>query len=540
MIDQRIIELEYYINHIDDFTLDDIAEKMLISRKQLGRLLKTWDEAGIIAYTPGRGRGNKVKIEMKRDVQTETVEEVYRNINNMSVKELQKLLQLPWRHHSFLNLQAIVNKKISEVEKPDSYELIEWVRKIPELIHPAHINDYLGAQLSHQMFDTLYRVSSTGEIIRNLVSYDNWVDNALHIHLKKQVKFSDGTLLTTRDVKRSLEYCASEQSPFASLFTVIEQIEIINEYYLILNFSRRPKFFEYTLTQKYSAIYKQVDEKRLIGTGPYQLEDHQEDSLTIRYNLFYRGHLPDIEKIKYLNKLSEHNQFDSYKKENNDVLFITIGEEFLLFNPHKDLTTKQRAFLSAVFMEVAEEYVESDQSNARNREYPLTQPLEEEHKITRPVKVVGNRYTQTFYEALKHRLLSYDVQLLIIDIEPIDYINKNLMTLDVDFIWMYENYHNLQPYKTLDLLKQCKFQEWYGHLTEGYKIVNDLEYKAHETQSNVGYQYFKKLNQKYLFVPVRKVKRKIYVAAHTKNVDALPYGIVNYIDVVLDKKTTIN
>lgn len=149
MIDQRIIELEYYINHIDDFTLDIIAEKMLISTKQLSRLLKTWDEEGLIDYTPGRGRGNKMKIEILRDVQTEIINDIEHNIDMMNVKDLQKVLQQPWRHNAFVKLQEIVDDKISEEVIEDSNELIEWVHQMPENLHPAHINDYLGAQLSH-------------------------------------------------------------------------------------------------------------------------------------------------------------------------------------------------------------------------------------------------------------------------------------------------------------------------------------------------------------------------------------------------------
>ncbi|WP_414045501.1 ABC transporter substrate-binding protein [Macrococcus equi] len=539
MIDYRIIELEHYINHIEDFTLDIIAEKMNISKKQLSRLLKLWDEEQLITYTPGRGRGNKVQIEMKRDVQSDFINDIQHDIDEMSVKDLQKVLQQPWHHHSFMKLQSIVDQKINETETVESSGLIEWVNDIPSNFHPAHINDYLGAQLSHQIFDTLYRVSATGEIIRNLVSYDNWKEETLHIHLKKQVKFSDGTILTAREVKNSLEYCCSEESPYAALFTEIENIEIVNDFYLILAFNRRPKFFEYTLTQKYSAIYKNVDEEVLIGSGPYQIDGIENDSLTLRYNLFYRGHLPDIEKIKYLNQVTHRTQFDAHKKQNDRVVDVSIGEEFLLFNPHKDLTLKQREFVTQVFMATIDEYIDGDEQPVLNHlsDTPINK-LDDAHQITRSLKVIVNRYTQSFYEVLKQRLMTYDIQLLFIEMEALDYLNTNLMSVDVDFIWMYENYHNLQPYKTIDLLKQCKFQEWFGQITEGYKFINDVRYKMNDAPESVGKQYLKRLKQKFLYVPIRKVKRKIYVAAHTKNVDELPYGIVNYIDVILDKKSS--
>lgn len=541
MIDQRIIELEYYINHIDDFTLDIIAEKMLISTKQLSRLLKTWDEEGLIDYTPGRGRGNKMKIEILRDVQTEIINDIERNIDMMNVKDLQKVLQQPWRHNAFVKLQEIVDDKISEEVIEDSNELIEWVHQMPENLHPAHINDYLGAQLSHQFFDTLYRVSATGKIIRSLVSVDEWKDDALHIHLKKQVKLSDGSLLTAMDVKDSLDYCGSEECPFAALFSEIEHIEVINDFYLIINFSKRPKYFKYLLSQKYSAIYRLIDAHTLIGSGPYQLDELSEDSLTIRYNLFYRGHLPDIERIKYLNKRSEKNHFDSYKKDNNEVVYINIGEEFLLFNPHKKLSIKQREYISRIFMETMEEFTETEiNRDVANTTLDEKVKLDVKNQILRPLKVVVNSQTKVFFEAMQRRLLKDDIQLLFIEMDYLEYINTNLMALDVDFVWMYENYHSLQPYKTIDLLRQCKFQEWYGQLTEGYKIMNDLYYKENDAPSNVGYQYLKRLTQKNLYLPIRKVRRNIYVDTFTKNIDALPYGIVNYIDVILDKKAIRN
>ncbi len=541
MINQRIIELEHYINHIDDFTLDIIAEKMLISTKQLSRLLKTWNEEGLIEYKPGRGRGNKIKIEFKRDVQTEIIDDIERNIHMMNVKDLQKVLKQPWRHNEFVKLQAIVNDKINEEEIVDSNELIEWVYQIPENLHPAHINDYLGAQLSHQFYDTLYRVSANGKILRNLVSVDEWKDDALHIYLKKQVKLSDGSLLTAADVKDSLDYCISEECPFSALFSEIEHTEVVNNHYIIISFNKHPKYIKYLFSQKYSAIYRRIDEKTLIGSGPYQLDELTEDCLSIRYNLFYRGHLPDIERIKYLNKRSEKNRFDSYKKNNTEVVFINIGDEFLLFNPHKDLSIKQREYISRIFMDTMEEFTETENKmNVVSVQTKFLEKLDAKHQIMRPLKVVVNSQTKVFFEAMQQRLLKDDIQLLFIEMDYLEYINTNLMAIDADFVWMYENYHSLQPYKTIDLLRQCKFQEWYGQLTEGYKIMNDLHYKENDAPSNVGYQYLKRLNQKSLYLPIRKVRRKIYVDAYTKNIDALPYGIVNYIDVILDKKAIRN
>ncbi|MCE4957891.1 ABC transporter substrate-binding protein [Macrococcoides caseolyticum] len=530
MIDQRIIELEHYINHIEDFTLDIIADKMMISKKQLTRLLKKWDDEGVIEYVPGRGRGNKVTIKMKRDVQIELIDAIKNDIKDMSVLDLQRLLQQPWHHHSFLKLQTIVDEKINEPEVSENNEFTEWVRAIPEHFHPAHINDYLGAQLSHQLFDTLYRVSGTGEIIRSLVSYDEWIEDNFHIHLKKQVKFSDGTILTAREVKASLDYCRSAECPYFALFSLIEAVEVINDFYVEVKFSKRPKYFEYLLTQKYSAIYKRVDPHTIIGSGPYQLDQLSNERLTIRYNLFYRGHLPDIEKIKYLNKSSKINDFESYKKDNNAVVYITTGEEFLLFNPHKDLSLKQRAFISHLFKETLDDFVGVDERvNIQTIDI-----LTEDEQINRPLNAVVNQQTKPFYDVFKATLSMHDIQLQYIEIDPIDYINTHLMTINADFIWMYENYHSMQPFKTIDLLRQCKFQEWYGDLTESYKLMNDHNYRKNDALINVGHQYFKRLNRLQLFVPIRRVKRKIYVSEQTKNVDELPYGIVNYIDVIID------
>lgn len=192
-------------------------------------------------------------------------------------------------------------------------------------------------------------------------------------------------------------------------------------------------------------------------------------------------------------------------------------------------------------METIEEFVEAEnKTDVLNTTVSTIEKLDAKQQILRPLKVVVNSQTKVFFEAMQQRLLKDDIQLLFIEMDYLEYINTNLMTINADFVWMYENYHSLQPYKTIDLLRQCKFQEWYGQLTEGYKIMNDFDHKENDAPSNVGYQYLKRLNQKRLYLPIRKVRRKIYVDAYTKNIDALPYGIVNYIDVILDKKAIRN
>lgn len=146
---------------------------------------------------------------------------------------------------------------------------------LPQTLNPSHISTIEEAQVVYQIFETLYRLTVDGKIQRNLISYDEWIDNELHLYLKKEVSFSNGDMLVAGDVKTVLDNLRTD-SLYTRLYNMIEDIIVINDFKLILKFETKPKLFEYSLAQRYSSIYKDTGEEYLLGTGPYSISKFDE------------------------------------------------------------------------------------------------------------------------------------------------------------------------------------------------------------------------------------------------------------------------
>lgn len=520
MIDKRLLQLENLVNRQEEYDLNEIAEVLQISERQLVRQLNNWQKEGYIDYLPGKGRGNKVKIKLLVNVEQETLQDILAGIHEMKLSEIQKYIDFPWNEKSVHAIQQTINRYLNNIHHNSDSIYEEYIPYMPDALHPAYLNDNIGAQVSYQIFESLYRVTSDGKVKRNLLRFDEWQEADLHLYLKKDIRFSNGSLLTAHDVKNVLEKLMTE-SLYAAIFTIIEQIEIIDNDYLILKFNQRPKFFEYTLSSRYSAIYKKLPTDAIVGTGPYYLDAMTEEQIVLVYNSYYRGGYPDIERI-YLTLAKEApSQSGVYPYR------IPLGDEFLLFNPHKKLTIKQREFISRLFIYLLNNIMKQQQLTIINHMVTAEMPLEAP-AFDQPVKVIANAMTMHFYEQLQQLFKRYGIEFQIIEMSHLKYLNTHLLNVDADFIWMYESYHSLQPYKTIDLLTQCKFQEWYGTIDEADRFIHDLLYRPHESDRVIAQQYLRKLERQQLFVPLFTQQKQIMLPTNMKNVHPVAYGTLDY------------
>lgn len=75
------------------------------------------------------------------------------------------------------------------------------------------------------------------------------------------------------------------------------------------------------------------------------------------------------------------------------------------------------------------------------------------------VKVLVVDYNKPVFEVFRKKLKEFEIDVIFHETTNIEYINNHLLNLDIDLVWMFESYNQHQPFKTLDLLTHCKFQE---------------------------------------------------------------------------------
>lgn len=121
------------------------------------------------------------------------------------------------------------------------------------------------------------------------VAWENPDPLTFVFHLREGVKFHNGNVLTSDDVKFTFERLVdpATRSPWVSIFSVISAIETPDPRTVVFRLAHPfSPFLNYLATVKYTAIVSREDVMRRgdlvkggVGTGPFMLEDFQPNSL---------------------------------------------------------------------------------------------------------------------------------------------------------------------------------------------------------------------------------------------------------------------
>ncbi|WP_437583724.1 ABC transporter substrate-binding protein [Paramicrobacterium sp. CJ85] len=137
--------------------------------------------------------------------------------------------------------------------------------------------------LSGNVYEGLYKLTDEGEVEPLLAADDEVSDDGLTytITLRDDVEFHSGDLLTSADVKSSIEAVTAEDSQSArkSSFDVISSIETPDDSTVVFTLSQRSISFIYNLSYVWIVNDEATDlTKSEDGTGPYTLDEWKRGS----------------------------------------------------------------------------------------------------------------------------------------------------------------------------------------------------------------------------------------------------------------------
>ena len=130
--------------------------------------------------------------------------------------------------------------------------------------------------------------------------------------IRKEVKFHDGTLLTSKDIKASYDKIAFPPPGVASrwklFYQSVEKIEIPDEHTVVFRLKSPKASFLPSLASPWNFIYK-ADilakdphwyEKNVMGTGPFKLQEFLPGSSVsgVRFNDYFRKGLPYLDGFR--------------------------------------------------------------------------------------------------------------------------------------------------------------------------------------------------------------------------------------------------
>lgn len=185
-----------------------------------------------------------------------------------------------------------LESEIVEYEKMDTvYFAMDKVKSLNPLSSQEEDTYYI----SKLVFSSLFRLDKSLNVEKDLVdSYDaNAKDGTVHINLRQNAKFSDGTALTAYDVSYSVDQILylGDKYPYYSYVDKIDYVEITDDYALTIYFKDAADAALDNLTFPIvsSALYDRNDIMP-IGSGLYKYGTYANaKTLELHPNAYYFG-----------------------------------------------------------------------------------------------------------------------------------------------------------------------------------------------------------------------------------------------------------
>ncbi len=214
-----------------------------------------------------------------------------------------------------------------------------------KVLDPRYTSDADSQYIESLTHCSLVRFDESGKTVPHLAEKWNWENNLqLKMTLKKEVKFSDGNLVTGKDVLATYEYLRKKDlkqpSPRAAAFNLIKEIKLSG--HEISFFLNEPDASFVTnlvigvLPEKVAAIEPQNQAQPMTGCGPYQIAKSDMTGIDLEQNKFYAwGNEKGLKKISFKYVADETTRFAKLEKGELDLVQNLISRDKV-----KDLAKK--------------------------------------------------------------------------------------------------------------------------------------------------------------------------------------------------------
>lgn len=147
-------------------------------------------------------------------------------------------------------------------------------------LDPHNHNDQVSGYATRHIYNCLIKLTDNNEFVGDLAeSWEYADDTTINFTLKPDVKFQNGAVLTSEDVKFSLER-QKESAKVGHLVSMIDNVEVVDDTHFVIHLSEPSNAVISSLAHMGGAIYcksyveeleaagKTVEEAPM-GTGPY-------------------------------------------------------------------------------------------------------------------------------------------------------------------------------------------------------------------------------------------------------------------------------
>lgn len=526
-MDKRLLYLEKYLSMNNPEI--SLAEYIDVSKRQLSRLLNQWHDEGYINYSPAVGRGGKMEITFEVDIEKELFSYALKHLKDMTIQDIKSYIELPWDEESKeVIVRQLKNNFLTKQDNNSS--IIDFVYSIPRDFNPLTAQSLVSFQVITQMMRTLYTLDVDNNIQNELVKYDEWQGNTLHVYLHQDNFFPNRKRLNATIVCLVLNQLIYF-SRYKKYFEEVTSIEIIDDFQIAITVKKKSDHIKYLLSEPYSSIYIE-EEGQLLGTGPYYLKSLMQSELTLQVNPYYKR-LVQIERIHFIQnrkRFLEYVTSDKYDANKTKRFYLAHG--FFVVNPATTLTFEERKNAIEVLQSLIYDSISRQGKHVKwNADIP--DKVNQLPERTKPIRLLIDTFNQHFFDEVIEVINKDETQIELISVPHGKYISTPLDEFDVDIVWMTESMHQQQPFMLYDMLLHCKFKEWYFEEPQFQSFLKSFNYDYLDKLTVQADTLLKNLSDNYYYSNVLMNEKVFIFTTAIQYIDVNHYGFIDYGSIIL-------
>lgn len=298
----------YSIQQPIPVTIEQLTGILCCTPRNVKFILRRLEEQALIEWVPGRGRGNYSQLTLLRG-RDEVLEELFQDmVSKGNMKSATQLMaEYPVSEPLKDRLLAVLDKQMGLRSEPDSASGQEVLRisrnRSMEKLDPATVYTAFETYLLGHICSTLITYDAQSRVFQPGLAH-TWEYNESRtsylFYLRKGVRFHHGRMMTSRDVKETLQRLINFGSPAACHFKDIAHVELESDYRIRFDLRQPNLFFLHLFSSIYMSIlpYDADFSQHPVGTGPYQVLDLSSDVLVLGAFDFYYGIRPLLDRVE--------------------------------------------------------------------------------------------------------------------------------------------------------------------------------------------------------------------------------------------------
>ncbi|WP_414045599.1 SgrR family transcriptional regulator [Macrococcus equi] len=349
-VDEKLLRLYKHLqNH--EFIRDDVATLLAITPRQLSRLLKKWEQEGLLHYQVGVGRGVLSEIKFDKNIEHLFVNYTVNHIKEYTFEEITEILTMPLHQvskeliTSVFNAQLVLHNDEGEIDEGATY--VDYIYRIPDDLDPLLQSDMSKDTIIYNIMDRLYEVNYDLRFTSNVVSHETLHDNQFTMYLHHYITFSDGTMLSAQQVVDCLERFRTHPD-HADKFKGVRSVTAqgLFNVTIMLDEPYSADYIKFILAQSAASLYR-VREECFIGTGAYVLHQMKESFIQLEQRRSAHHEFGDIQQIYLVKNYQQY--LDNYENvETKDLEKQHVLQRgYLMFHPcSTKLNVKKRKIIA--------------------------------------------------------------------------------------------------------------------------------------------------------------------------------------------------